>query len=52
MFIMNKDEVKHEIRKWPANVKQPIDRDVQIMLMKTAQQRREARINKFMKPLE
>lgn len=41
MFIMTKDEANFASHRWPANVEQPIDRDTQILLMTTAQQRHE-----------
>jgi hypothetical protein len=47
MMIMTKDEVKQALKVWAANVKQPIDRDLQILLMKTAKQRREAFIERM-----
>jgi hypothetical protein len=47
MFIMTKEEVQSATRIWAANVKAPIDRDLQIQLMKTAQERRMSRINKL-----
>jgi hypothetical protein len=52
MLFMNKDEVEQETHKWPANIKQPIDRDAQITFMKTAKERHENWINNVMKQLE
>lgn len=52
MMIMTKSEANEASRVWAANVKAPIDRDTQIYMMKTAQQRHKDNINKFMKQLE
>lgn len=52
MVIMTKDEILYAIKVWPANVKQPIDRDTQIQLMITAKERHESRINRLIKQLE
>lgn len=52
MFIMTKEEVKSAARIWAANVKAPIDRDTQILIMKNAAQRQKDNINKLMKQLE
>jgi len=45
-MIMSRDEIKQSYR-WPANVKQPIDRDQQIFLMKTARERLLANIERI-----
>lgn len=52
MFIMTKEEVQSAAKIWAANVKAPIDRDTQILIMKNAAQRRKDNINKLMKQLE
>jgi hypothetical protein len=52
MFIMSKDEVHSAVRVWPANVKQPIDRDAQIWLMKTASWRHKATMKRIKRLLE
>lgn len=52
MIIMNKQEIEQAIHIWPANVKQPIDRDMQILLMKTSKERHLSRINKLVHRLE
>ena len=44
---MSKEEVKSAARTWPANVKQPIDGDTQLYLMKTAAWRHKVLINKY-----
>ncbi len=36
---MTKEEVKHAVRVWPANVKASLTRDEQILLMTTARER-------------
>lgn len=46
-MIMTQDEVKQALKIWAANVRQPIDRDLQIFLMKTAKQRYDALIEKI-----
>jgi hypothetical protein len=46
-MIMTQDEVKQASKIWAANAKQPIDRDLQIFLMKTAKQRHEALIERI-----
>lgn len=51
-MIMSKEEIKISTQTWPANVKQPIDRDTQILLMQTSQQRRKDSINRIMKLIE
>jgi hypothetical protein len=52
MFIMNKQEIEQASHVWPANAKQPLERDMQILLMSTARKRREIHINNIMKQLE
>lgn len=52
MFIMSKEEVKSVRRIWAANVKAPIDRDIQIEMMKIAQERNLSRINKIVHRFE
>lgn len=47
MVIMTKEEVKSAAHTWPANIKQPIDRDTQIHLMKTAAWRHKVLMNKY-----
>lgn len=44
---MTKEEVKLAGQSWPANVKQPLDRDAQIHLMKTAAWRHKVLMNKY-----
>jgi hypothetical protein len=41
-MLMTKEEIKHAIRVWPANVKAPLTRDEQILLMTTARERHDA----------
>lgn len=50
-MIMTEKEIE-ESRRWAANGAQPIDRDVQIFLMETAEQRHQNHINKIMKLIE
>ena len=45
-MIMSRDEIKQSYS-WPANVKQPIDRDQQIFLMKTTRERHLAIIERI-----
>jgi uncharacterized protein involved in tolerance to divalent cations len=45
-MIMSRDEIKQSYS-WPANVKQLIDRDQQIFLMKTARERQLAIIKRI-----
>jgi hypothetical protein len=52
MVIMTNDEILSAITVWPANVKQPIDRDIQIQLMTTAKERHKSVINILIKQLE
>lgn len=52
MMIMTKEEARSAARIWAANVKSPIDRDTQIMLMTTARQRHEGTLNKIARQLE
>lgn len=52
MVIMTKDEARNASRVWAANVKQPIDRDTQIELMKTARERHQSAINRLMKQVQ
>jgi len=52
MVIMTKEEARSAARIWAANVKAPIDRDTQIMLMTTAAQRHKDKINRITKQLE
>ena len=52
MFIMSKEEVESVKHTWPANVKAPIDRDMQIKMMKTAQDLNLRRINKIVHRLD
>ena len=46
-MVMTKKEVEQASKVWAANVKQPINRDMQILLMKTAKQRHEALIERM-----
>jgi len=46
MMKMTKQEVS-DFQVWPANVKAPLDRDQQILLMTTARARHLARIERF-----
>ena len=43
---MTKEEIKSSV-KWAANAKQPLDRDQQIMLMKTARERHLAHLERL-----
>jgi hypothetical protein len=52
MFVMTKEEVKRIVHTWPANTKQPIDRDTQIYLMKTAAWRHKVLMNKYKEMFE
>ena len=52
MVIMTKEEARTASHVWAANVKQPLDRDTQIVMMKTARERHQSVINKLMKKLE
>jgi tagatose-1,6-bisphosphate aldolase len=52
MFIMSKEEVESVRHTWAANVKAPIDRDMQIKMMKTAQDLNLRRINKIVHRLD
>jgi hypothetical protein len=52
MVIMTKEEARSAARIWAANVKAPIDRDTQIVLMTTAAQRHKDKINRLMKQVQ
>ena len=52
MFTMTKDEVHFATKIWPANVKQLIDQDAQMWLMKTASWRHKATMKRVKKLLE
>ena len=44
---MTKDEISNTVQVWPANVKAPLTRDQQIVLMTTARERHSARVERF-----
>jgi len=50
-MIMSKKEIEFSQR-WAANAEQPLNRDAQIFLMMTSQQRHQDYINRIMKSLE
>lgn len=52
MVVMTKEEARNASRIWAANVKQPIDRDTQIAMMKSARERHQSVINRLTKKLE
>jgi hypothetical protein len=49
---MSKEEIESVKHTWPANVKASIDRDMQIKMMKTAQDLNLRRINKIVHRLD
>jgi hypothetical protein len=52
MVIMTKEEARNASHAWAANAKQPIDRDTQIELMKSAKERHQSAINRLMKQVQ
>jgi hypothetical protein len=52
MVVMTKEEARNASRIWAANVKQPIDRDAQIAMMKAVRERQQSAINRLTKKLE
>jgi len=50
-MIMSKKEIEFSQR-WAANAEQPLNRDEQIFLMTTSQQRHQDYMNRIMKSLE
>jgi hypothetical protein len=51
-MIMTKEEVQSSSRIWAANGRSPIDRDTQILIMKTAAWRHQQVRNKYKEILE
>jgi hypothetical protein len=52
MVIMTKEEARNASHVWAANTKQPINRDAQIELMRTARDRHQSVINRLMKQVQ
>jgi hypothetical protein len=47
MITMSKEEIRLSLKTWPANTKQPVDKDGQIWLMKTAAWRHKAAMKRY-----